>query len=124
MAESFAELASVFPDTYAFLQSNFNDTQVDRESAIGSIVNHLRAAHPDKNVMVCHPPHLPSLNNASKMHLELNTGLVGTTGVDVYVFDDGIFTNLGDGGFINWCFDGNFVRDEDNPNMVTFSVIG
>jgi hypothetical protein len=45
---------------------------------------------------------------------------VGTIGYEIYVFDDGEFTNLGDGGHINWAFAGNFVRDPDNGKKVHF----
>jgi hypothetical protein len=36
----------------------------------------------------------------------------------VLVFSTGVFVNTGDGGFINWCFEGSFVKD---GNTVTFS---
>jgi hypothetical protein len=34
------------------------------------------------------------------------------------IFSTGVFVNTGDGGFINWCFEGSFVKD---GNTVTFS---
>lgn len=36
----------------------------------------------------------------------------------VFVFRSGKFRNKGDGGFINWCFQGNFRRD---GGLITFS---
>jgi hypothetical protein len=98
-------------EVWDFLDRNFNETRVDRESAIRGIVKHCRTVYPKKNVMVCHSPHLANLEGCVKRHMELRTGLLGTTGVDVYIFDHGTFTNLGDGGYKNWCFEGNFHRD-------------
>jgi hypothetical protein len=39
----------------------------------------------------------------------------------VWIFKDGDFTNKGDGGFINWAFNGNFTRTGDQGHTVKFS---
>jgi len=90
--------------------ASFNDQNVDRGTATQAIVEHLYEAYPDKNVMVVHSPHLETFNGSVHRHMELPQ-TVGTIGFEIYVFDDGDFTLLGDGGFQNWCFKGNYERD-------------
>jgi hypothetical protein len=41
-----------------------------------------------------------------------------TFGYNIYVFSSGTFVLAGDGGYENWAFAGNFVR---NGNTVKFS---
>lgn len=38
---------------------------------------------------------------------------------EIVVFESGYLVNLGDGGYINWCFEGNFDRSGET---VTFSL--
>lgn len=102
------------------LVNMFNDQSVNREEATQLMVDHFTRAFPDKNCIVCHSPHVRSLNGMVHDHIELPQK-VGTIGYEIYVFDDGEFTNLGDGGFNNWAFSGNFVQDPDNRKIVHFS---
>jgi len=78
------------------------------------------AANPHKNVMIVYPAHDASkLVNCATSILECkcpNSGITMT--YQCYVFDSGPFTLKGDGGYLNWAFAGNFVR---NKNEVTFS---
>ncbi|CAF2884816.1 unnamed protein product [Rotaria sp. Silwood2] len=101
------------------LAKMFNDQSVDRGEATQLIVDHFTRSFPDKNCIVCHSPHVKSLNGMEHDHIELPRK-VGTIGYEIYVFDDGEFTNLGDGGYINWAFAGNFVRDPENDKIVHF----
>ncbi|QLE45904.1 stress protein (plasmid) [Nostoc sp. C052] len=39
----------------------------------------------------------------------------------IWIFRDGSFVNKGDGGFINWAFNGNFKRSGNQGHTVTFS---
>ncbi|RMZ86608.1 hypothetical protein DV736_g6166, partial [Chaetothyriales sp. CBS 134916] len=69
------------------------------------------AANPQKNVMIVYPDHDASqLVNSQLSQLECvcpNSKI--TLSYDCYVFDSGPFVLKGDGGFLNWCFAGNFV---------------
>jgi hypothetical protein len=38
----------------------------------------------------------------------------------IWIFEDGTFTNKGDGGFINWAFNGRFQRSGNQGHTVTF----
>ena len=101
------------------LVNMFNDQSVDRGEATQLIVDHYTRSFADKNCIVCHSPHIQSLNGMVHDHIELPEK-VGTIGYEIYVFDDREFTNLGDGGYINWAFAGNFVRDPDDGRKVHF----
>jgi hypothetical protein len=39
----------------------------------------------------------------------------------IWIFKDGTFTNKGDGGFINWAFNGKFKRSGNQGHTVKFS---
>ena len=54
----------------------------------------------------CLPCPLPPSQHA------LDVSYLGIFQFTVAVFDgEGSFSNKGDGGFINWCFNGNYQRD-------------
>ena len=98
-----------------FQESNLRGSElpsnVDREKANQALVEHLRAAYPKYNVMVVHPRHSQSFEDCS--HLELSFSEFGMSHkFKVYVFKRGSFTLHGDGGLINWCFAGNFTRND------------
>ncbi|KAJ7523640.1 hypothetical protein O6H91_18G056500 [Diphasiastrum complanatum] len=94
-----------------------NDQTIGRERATQLISEHFRHAFPKYNVMVVHSQHLTSFEDSVHTHIEIKTSFFGTTGFEVYIFKRGFFTLLGDGGFQNWCFSGNFKRD---GSKVTF----
>ncbi|MBP5977201.1 stress protein [Brasilonema sp. CT11] len=41
----------------------------------------------------------------------------------IWIFEDGTFTNKGDGGFINWAFNGKFNRSGNQGHVVTFQKL-
>ena len=51
---------------------------------------------------------LPSAPDAVHVHHELDIGLGFTQGYEIWVFDYGNFSRAGDGGFINWAYEGCF----------------
>ena len=77
----------------------------------------LQAQYPSSNVMICHDPAAYDLENAIHAHQECDIGLGFTFGYEIFVFEDGTFSNGGDGGYINWAFGGGFTAD---GNDVTF----
>jgi hypothetical protein len=97
-----------------------------RESAYTqSTIYQQFSATPYKNVIVYHDQGSTwNFNNWIHMHYELPLGFAGKTqGYEIYVFDSGNFTLAGDGGWINWAFIGNWIRDPPDSNFVTFNQI-
>ncbi|RDW67047.1 hypothetical protein BP5796_09796 [Coleophoma crateriformis] len=87
-----------------------------------SMVAQLRREYPDKNVIIYHDQdsHVEFDSSAVHEHQEFDIGLGMTEGYEIYVFDSGSFTLVGDGGYLNWCLGGDFDR---NGNDVTFNQI-
>ncbi|KAK7039172.1 hypothetical protein VNI00_010076 [Paramarasmius palmivorus] len=82
------------------------------------------AEHPDYNVVIVHPKHTANWEGEQGVdwahrHQEFDVKLGGTIGYEIYVAKAGEFVLEGDGGFINWAFGGNFVRDDKH---LTFSA--
>jgi hypothetical protein len=110
------------------IQELINISQLDaQEHAAESaytqaLVAQLTRQYPDKNVIVYHDQDSQFNGvNAVHQHVELNLGFFSTTqGYEVQIFDSGTFTLVGDGGYLNWCFGGNYDR---NGNFVQFNPI-
>ncbi|WPG97941.1 Hypothetical protein R9X50_00072400 [Acrodontium crateriforme] len=84
------------------------------------VCEQVRQQLPTMNVMVVHGQFTSNFVNATHQHVELPLTAPRTMGYEIFAFTSGTFTLQGDGGFINWCFDGNFNRDGNN---VTFFEI-
>ena len=76
-------------------------------------VAELRDEYPTMNVMVFHnQDSVTNFKGGNHTHYESVLGkvpIIGTTltqGYEIRVFDHGTFHRAGDGGFVNWCFDG------------------
>lgn len=97
---------------------NFGGGQA-RDEFTQSTVKHFRTLFPDYNCLVIDNvwKHIVSLENFKHHHVEIPRDLFGTHGFDIYVFESGLVTKGGDGGFINWCFGGKYIR---NGNQVKF----
>lgn len=79
-----------------------------------SFVQTARERYPGKNALAICVGHDRNFQNASHEHTELRVSLGRTVGYECYVFDSGTLTKRGDGGFINWCFNGSYKRDGDH----------
>src|SRR5947207_5899076 len=74
----------------------------------------LSAANPGKNIMVTCVKHDASqLQGFQHQDRTCDCPSGNKYHYDVYIFDAGLFVHQGDGGFLNWAFCGNFVRDGD-----------
>jgi len=84
-----------------------------------SCVVGLRELFPLKNVIVVHGPYNYAL--AGVLDLPYTFPLIEDTfSVHILVFDSGTFVRLGDGGYQNWAFDGNYTRGNPDEAHVTF----
>lgn len=90
---------------------------VERGQAMIDAVDQLRAQFPEYNAMVVHPHHHKEFEEYAHCRIKLRIHTYSVGMVQVYLFKRGEFTLLGDGGFINWSFGGNYER---NSNKVTF----
>ncbi|KXS94291.1 hypothetical protein AC578_6790 [Pseudocercospora eumusae] len=60
------------------------------------------------------------VSNALCLHYEVPLCHTYTRGFDLWMFDYGWFENHGDGGWINWDVEGNFVRSGSSSKHVDF----
>jgi hypothetical protein len=94
-----------------------------REKFTTTFVDEASREYPDYNVVIIHPDHDVS-GEFTHQHRELNMDLIGirTVGYDIYfarktrAFS---LTNKGDGGFINWAFSGDFIREGKDGKTIT-----
>ena len=105
----------------AGLVSNNSNDQNFRNGWTQSQLGPLATANPNKNIMIVFPPHDQNFTRSQYSQLLCKTPSGQTLSYDCYVFDAGDFTLKGDGGFLNWAFQGNFTR---NGNKVTFKKPG
>jgi hypothetical protein len=94
-----------------------NNDNKKREAYTQQFVQQASQKYPRYNVVICHPNHRVS-GATIHQHYELPMTL-GTCGYDIYFSQKGkqfTFVNQGDGGFINWAFNGEFNR---NGNTLT-----
>jgi len=82
---------------------------------------HKKYSH--KNVIMCHPKHTAKWEGVrgkdwDKTHVKFRVKLGAPVGYDVYWGGPGVFTNHGDGGYLNWAFIGVVLKRE--RNVVTF----
>ncbi len=89
--------------------NKINGQRIARDVATKEIVHHLRRSYPSYNVMVVHSKHMKDFEKCKHTHIEIPL-FFGTYGYEIYVFKRGHFTLLGDGGYINWHFAGNYKR--------------
>jgi hypothetical protein len=84
-----------------------------REAFTQNFVGQAAQQNPNFNVVIVHPAHRVSGDHIHQ-HVELPMS-VGTCGYEVYLAQKGrpfTFVLEGDGGFINWAYDGEFNRND------------
>ena len=87
---------------------NIGEDDPKRERFTQDFVKKAKEDFPDYNVVIIHPKHNRE-GNFIHQHYELPISLKRTIGYEVYFSKKGeLFSlkNLGDGGFINWAFNG------------------
>lgn len=81
---------------------------------------------PERNYLVWHNhgnnPH-ENFIRTMHVHTELDIPAGTTEGYEIHHFESGWFVMVGDRGWINWGFGGNFIRDPPDGAHVTFSPI-
>ena len=115
-------VASVIGVVFEIVHTLQGDDNKTRETFTRNLVDNHSAQHPGFNVVVVHTSH--SIARGSKyVHMHQEVGMkVGTCGYEIYVSPKGspfVFTLNGDGGYINWAYEGEFSR---NDKTITAAV--
>lgn len=93
-----------------------------REEYTISFVSELRKRFPLRNCLIIDnkSQHTIKLHNYVHEHVE-KPATFGTDGYDVYVFEEGFVRKSGDGGTVNWAFEGSFTAMDSVT--ITFHII-
>lgn len=89
-------------------------------------VNNMANEYPDTNILIVHPKHDFHPGGTKGVdwfheHKEVDIQVGGTIGYEVYGFQDGWVKRYGDGGYINWAWNGVLARDpEEDKSKITF----
>lgn len=109
------ELDSQLDNIIKNIEGIITGSDGNREEWVKKLVLGVHASHPGMGVMAIHPKHEIHGPNASWTHFHREFKKVwGTAGFEIYLIrprSGTVVTNLGDGGFINWCFVGHSKRD-------------
>ena len=98
------DIIDVAQEIWNFIQSIDNAQHAAESNFTQQLVERLRTNHPAKNCIVYHDQDSQTnFVNGVHQHYELNLpDGPQTQGYEIYVFDSGTFTLVGDGGYINW----------------------
>jgi hypothetical protein len=108
--------------------NNINLVAEDRADFTKKAVAHFKAVtNGRKNILVIDNkwPNMVDVGNAYlKIHIEVPKPVSGTNGFDIYIFDRGVVTKHGDGGFQNWRYYGNAKKIDGDSQNIRFNKIG
>ncbi|KAF5346529.1 hypothetical protein D9756_010024 [Leucocoprinus leucothites] len=96
-----------------------------REKFTKDIVAKGRQQYPDFNWVVCHVKHQTDFSGEKgkdwgHQHQEFDLQIGGTVGYEIYWLRSGTFRRQGDGGYINWAWQGVISGTENNGATVHF----
>ncbi|KAF5356951.1 hypothetical protein D9756_006373 [Leucocoprinus leucothites] len=96
-----------------------------REKFTKDIVAKGRQQYPDFNWVVCHVKHETNFNGErgkdwGHQHQEFDLQIGGTVGYEIYWLRSGTFKRQGDGGYINWAWQGVISGTDNNGATVHF----
>jgi hypothetical protein len=99
------------------IAKEISNDNAKREAYTKTFADTASKKYPHYNVVICHPNHTVSPapgigSHVIHQHFELGMA-AGTCGYDVYFSRKGkpfTFVNQGDGGFLNWAFNGEFTQ--------------
>jgi hypothetical protein len=114
MAAAFLPFAKLGFDLGQHIIGSNNADKSFRDGWTQQQLGPLQSANPGKNIMIVSVKHDASqLKGSQQSQLDCACPSGAHVNYTVYVFDEGVFLHQGDGGFLNWCFAGNFVREGD-----------
>ncbi|KAJ7572937.1 hypothetical protein C8J56DRAFT_533137 [Mycena floridula] len=110
------------------LIKDLKDEKKNRELFVKHLLAGLVQKNNKFNYLIVHPKHTAKWEGTAgkdwhKEHVECDTIrlLKKTIGYDVYAGKKGVATLQGDGGYINWAFQGKFKRSGKQGHTLTFS---
>ncbi|KAF8959829.1 hypothetical protein BDZ97DRAFT_2077844 [Flammula alnicola] len=93
------------------IQDQINKDKDMRGRWTKALADKFRAQHPHLNFIVCHTKHTYNFKGRRGVdwdhsHQEINVSFHKTVGFEIYWFKEGTFHRIGDGGYLNWAYNG------------------
>jgi len=95
-----------------------------RSTFTQDLVNQMNSKNPKLNYVVCHTKHKAAFDGQQgkdwgHSHQEFDIKVGGTIGYEIYWAKSGKFTRQGDGGYLNWAYQGNVKsKSKDGKELV------
>ncbi|TFK35931.1 hypothetical protein BDQ12DRAFT_737235 [Crucibulum laeve] len=92
-----------------------------------SLVQKFVKQYPHFNIVVCHTKHDKKFDGKEGVdwghkHQEFDVKIGGTVGYEIYWFKGGWFDRKGDGGYLNWAYQGRIIKNERKGAKLTFAA--
>ncbi|KAF5367707.1 hypothetical protein D9758_009858 [Tetrapyrgos nigripes] len=99
----------------------------DRSQFTQALVSEMNKQDSSHNYVVCHTKHETHWDGQqgadwNHTHKEFDIKIGGTIGYEIYSAESGQFIREGDGGYLNWAYVGNVVKNEDDGKKLTFAA--
>ncbi|KAF7186652.1 hypothetical protein HII31_12061 [Pseudocercospora fuligena] len=116
------DIASFANDVYNEVQDLIDNGHDGASKFVQDTVSRYAAQFPDKNIIMYHDQDSSwNFAGASHVHTEFNLpDPLGTMVYEIIVFDYGSFRRRGDGGYLNWGFQGNWVTTSTDGKSLYF----
>ncbi len=118
-----AVILAIAKGVHAWVEAIGEDNK-KREAFTSWYVDEAVKQYPDYNVVIIHTNH-GVVGNYVKEHYELPMTF-GTCGYEIYFARHGdtfALTNNGDGGYLNWAYNGYFQREDNPPYSSTITAV-
>ncbi|KIJ90964.1 hypothetical protein K443DRAFT_14790 [Laccaria amethystina LaAM-08-1] len=115
-------------DFFEGLIDTANEDNSKRSNFTKDVVTQSHQKWPHYNWVICHVKYETAFDGKQntdwgKTHQELPLSWFDMTiGYDLYWFKSGTFTRVGDGGYINWAYDGAVTSTENDGKIVHFAA--
>ncbi|RDB15075.1 hypothetical protein Hypma_005461 [Hypsizygus marmoreus] len=121
------QAAGFAKDGLSLLKNILEDIERDNQARgrfTQELVSRMNQKDSSFNYVVCHSKHTYSFAGTrgtdwGHSHQEFDIKVGGTRGYEIYWFRSGKFTLQGDGGFLNWAYNGNVISKSENISKTT-----
>jgi len=121
MAFLIGPLFSIIPKAVQGIAGGVQASNADKQFRTGWTQQQLAqiaGQNSGKNVMIVYPKHTANFQGSQQSQLVCTCpNSKQNINYDCYVFDSGHFVLQGDGGYLNWAFQGSFKRNGDTVDF-------
>jgi len=126
IVEAVADLIKTIVEAFEGLADEVKQDNLDRGQFTQDTVSKLSAGQPSWSYVICHTAHTTQWDGVQGVdwyhaHQEFDIKVGGTIGYEIYGAASGTFLRTGDGGYLNWAYDGHVASTSNNGATVVFS---